>query len=114
MREKIIEFFSNKFNLILTIVQVIALVLFGFGNVWAICFVLAISSEGVFFVVLGIKTFANNKQIKSRESMMGALPIKKAELEHMQKQNNRTIKLNKLQAVLYIIMGIILVFIGFF
>ena len=105
---------SNKFNITLIIIQIIAIVLFVLGNAWSICFLIGISVEGVFFIVLGIKYFFDNKEISRREDLLESLPMQKADIEVMEKNNNRKIKSNKFQAILYILMGIILVFIILF
>jgi len=114
MKNKIINFFKNKFNLILTICQVVALMLLGFGSIWQICFILSIVAEGIFFVVLGIKMLVGNKDILKDQEMYESLPLEQTEIERMEKRNVKTIKYNKFQAIMYIILGIILVFIVLF
>ena len=108
------DFFKSKINIVLVAVQVTAILLFLLGNFWSICFVLAVMSEGVFLIVLGVKTFNGNKQLKKKEEMLMGLPMDKLELENMKKRNSRIIKSNKLQGVLYIVMGLIFLFIGVF
>lgn len=114
MRDFLKRFFSNKLNIVLTILQVVVVVFFLFGNVWNTCLLIAIVIEGVFFVTLGIKSLFSNKFIRSQESLFEKLPMQKAEIESLEKSNNRKIKSNKLQAVLYMIMGIVLVFLVIF
>jgi len=108
------EFFKNKYNLIMLIVQCVAILFFCLGNAWSICFIFAIFCEGAFFEVLGIAMLHNNKLITKKESMLHSLPMQKADIEDMEKRNKQKIKLNKFQAVLYIIMGVLLIFLCFF
>ena len=108
------EFFKNKFNLTLFILQCVAVLFFCLINVWSICFVFAIFCEGAFFIVLGIAILNKNKQISKKESLLHNLPMQKNDIEDMEKRNKQKIKLNKFQAVLYIIMGILLIFLCVF
>ena len=113
--KKIIEkFLKNKFNVVLLIVQVIAILFLILGSMWDFAYILAVILEGVFFVLLGIKMFINNSKIRYKESLMQNLPIQKQEMESIQKSNVRKIKSNKFQAILYILMGILLIFFPLF
>jgi len=114
MKNFLVNFFKNKFNTILFIVQVVACLFFALGNVWGICFLFAVMSEGVFFFVMGVRSIVSNREIMRKESMLTSLPIAEDEIESLQKSNKRKVKSNQLQGVLYILMGLLLVFIGFF
>lgn len=114
MRKFISTFFKSKFNIVLFIVQVVACLFFILGSAWVGFVFFAIISEGVFFIILGIKTIVSNRQISQKESILAKLPIGQDEIDSMQKSNKRKMKSNKFTGFLYIVMGIILVFIGFF
>ena len=113
MIEQIKNFFKNKFNLILTIIQALALILFAFGSVWGVCTIIGLIIEGVFLIVWGIKMFVGNKSIKSKEELLSALPIDQSESEKMQKRNKITIKGNRFQGVMLILLGILIIFVVF-
>ena len=113
MIEQIKNFFKNKFNLILTIIQALALILFAFGSVWGVCTIIGLVIEGVFLIVWGIKMFVGNKSIKSKEELLSALPIDQSESEKMQKRNKITIKGNRFQGVMLILLGILIIFVVF-
>lgn len=91
-----------------------AVLCFLLSNILAFLLIIGIVLEGIFFVVLGIKKFFDNRLIKKQENIISALPMQKGDIESMQKSNTRQIKANVWQAVLYIIMGIILIFIVLF
>lgn len=114
MRKFILEFFKNKFNTTLFIMQTVACLFFVLGYAWGGFLLFAIISEGVFFVTLGIRSIISNREIVRKESIIAGLPIGQDEIESMQKSNRRKMKNNKFTGVLYILMGILLVFIGFF
>ena len=113
MIEQIKNFFKNKFNLILTIIQALALILFAFGSVWGVCTIIGLVIEGVFLIIWGIKMFVGNKSIKSKEELLSALPIDQSESEKMQKRNKITIKGNRFQGVMLILLGILIIFVVF-
>lgn len=110
MKKLLKEFFGNKFNIVLTVIQVLALIMLVLGKVSGFCYLLAIAMEGVFFIVWGIRIFCQNKEIVKKQNIIDSLPISQNELDTMHKSNTRHIKANKLQAVLFIMMGIVLIF----
>ena len=114
MKNTLIKFFSNKFNLILTIVQSAAVLCFLLNNALTFLLILGIVLEGVFFIVLGVRMFFDNKKIRQKEDLMRSLPMQREDEASMQKNNTRQIKANIWQAVLYIVMGIILIFLVLF
>ena len=114
MRDFFSKFFRNKFNIALLIVQCIALAFFLLGNFWGVAFIFAVLSESVFFILLGIRLFKQNKEILSNQDIMLGLPIAKSEMESLEKSNKKNIRANKLQAILCIFMGIVLFFIVIF
>ena len=87
MIEQIKKFLKNKFNLTLLIVQACAILMFAFGSVWAICTIIGLIVEGVFFVLWGIKMIVGNKEIRKKEELLNSLPIGHTESEKMQKRN---------------------------
>ena len=114
MKKYISEFLKNKYNMALLIVQIIALILFGFGNVWSFCFILAIIAEGIFFIVLGIKSLFDNKKMKHNQEVLSNLPMEESDLSKLNKRNNIKIKANKFQSTIFIFLGLLLIFIALF
>ena len=113
MIDQIKNFLKNKFNLILTIIQATALLLFAFSEVWIMCIIIGLLLEGAFFVVWGIKMLIGNKVIRQKEELLNSLPIGQTESEKMKKRNNIKIKGNKFQGIMLILLGLIIVFVVF-
>ena len=110
MKKFLKEFFSNKFYIVLTIIQSLAIIMLALGMVSGIFYALAIALEGVFFVVWGIRIFYQNKEIVKKQNLIDALPMSQSDIDTMHKSNTRHIKANKLQAILFIMLGIVLIF----
>lgn len=110
MKKLLKEFFGNKFNIVLTAIQVLALIMLVLGKVSGFCYLLAIAMEGVFFIVWGIKNFCQNKEILKKQNLIETLPLTQNDMDTMHKSNTRHIKANKLQGVLFIMLGIVLIF----
>ena len=110
MREKIQKFFSDTWNIVLTVFQcigIIAFILIELSSIFAILFLLC---EGVFFMLFGIKMLKRKKKILEDQAVYDQLPYSQEQIELIHKANERTIKNNKLMGIMMMALGFVLIF----
>ena len=110
MKDKILKFLKDKFNIALISIQVVAIISY-LMSVWGVFFVvLFFSLEGAFFIVWACKIFYNIKRSKASQEIYTQLPYTELERENIRKKTALIDKNNKTVAVVLLILGIILVF----
>ena len=73
--------------------------------------IIAIILEGVFFIVYGVSCFYKNKIMKNNNDLYNMLPGSEINNEVNEKQLSKSNKFNKLKGVMFILFGLVLVFI---
>lgn len=110
MKEKILRFLKNKFNIALIIIQFLAIIFYALGGVWELAVILFFMLEGAFFVVWGSKILVEIKANTVGQDFMSQLPFTDSEKIEMEKRNQKIQKNNKFLAVVLISIGVVLVF----
>lgn len=110
MKEILQKFFKKKINILLLVLQSLALVSFVMIEYLAIFSYLFVLFESAFFVVWGIGTLKSNKEIYKTKSMYEKLPYSSIEKADMQKKTETEIKNNKFKGVMLVLLGVVLFF----
>jgi hypothetical protein len=110
MKDKIINFFKNKFNIVLIIIQIVALVCYFLGNVSFVFSIMFFLLEGGFFITLGIRILIGVKNSRYSDELLTQLPYSQEEIQMKRKMNQNTNKNNKFVAFSFIVLGCILIF----
>ncbi len=114
MNEYIKKFFKSKLNITMFILQIIAIIFICFAQFWNFAFIILLLSEGLFFIVLGIKFIYQNKVIDKNLEMFNKLPYEDKDPIKTDKKLKWSKKSNILQAILYFMMGLCLIVIAIF
>ena len=104
------DFFKNKFNLIYTILQAIAILFLCLSTLSGLFLILCIIVEGIFFIVLGVSYFVKIKEKEQKDDLYSQLPFAEERKEKTLKKNTRNRRFNKLTGVFYILIGVALIF----
>lgn len=112
MKQKIIEFLKDKFNITLIVLQILAIVSY-FLCVYFVFLVLFYLLESAFLIVWGVRYFVSNNNSKNKMELYNQLPYTNAEREQLRKSTEKTSKNNKMMAVMLILLGVVLLFSGF-
>ncbi len=112
MTQKIIEFFKNKFNISLIVLQVLAVISYFLSSRFLLFLILFFVLEGAFFIVWGVKYIIVNKDTKYKLEIYNQLPYTDEQRETIRKNSENNSKNNKLMAVMLILLGIVLFFSG--
>lgn len=110
MKEYLISFFKDKFNIILSLIQVMALILLAFFHISLVCTILFFVLESAFFVCWGIKIMIHAKRIKNNEEFYSQLPYTEMQVELLKKSAESEIKNSKFRGLMFIFLGVILLF----
>lgn len=108
------EFFKSKFNIVLFSTQVLALLALCFSSLNGIFLIISIVMEGVFFVVYGVNCFLANKKMERDNDLYELLPISEEEKKTMSVREKKSKKGNILKGIMFIVFGIMLVFLVVF
>lgn len=114
MGRELRDFFKSKLNIILTVLQSLAILFLCLCSVWGLAIVFMLFLEGLFFVFLGVKKLQNNKKIDKQLELISQINIEKIDMEKEHKKNNLAKKSNVFTSIVYFIMGAILMFIAIF
>lgn len=114
MKKAIKKFFKNKLNIALFVFQAVAILFLCLLNVWKYSIVIMLVSEGVFFILFGIRNFCKNKILDSNLEMAEKIGIEEIDLEKEAKKNKIQKKMNVSYGILYFMMGLILIGIAIF
>lgn len=112
MKQKIIEFLKNKFNIALIVLQVLAIISYFLGSFSFLFMILFFMLESAFLIVWGVKFIFVNKGAKYQLEIYEQLPYTDAEREAIRKNSENNSKNNKLMAVMLIVLGVVLFFSG--
>ena len=113
MKEKLKKFFSDKFNMVLSVIQcvaVICLILIGVSIIFNIIFLLL---ESVFFVLWGIKILMDVKKIEYRKEIYSKMPYTPEQLDYLKKKDISDKKNGKFRGVTLILLGLVLIYMTF-
>lgn len=112
MKQKIIKFLKDKFNIALIVIQMLALISYVLGNYFLFFLILFFIHESVFFIVWGIKLIFINKNAKYQNEIYQQLPYTEVQRVAIQKNSEKDRKNNKTMAVMLILLGTVLFFSG--
>ncbi len=112
MKQKIMDFFKNKFNTALIAIQVLAIISYFLGGYSLFFLILFFSLESAFLIVWGVKLIFVNKDAKYRLEIYNQLPYTDAQKEVIRKNSEKDSKNNKLMSVMLILLGVVLFFSG--
>lgn len=112
MKQKIIEFLKNKFNITLIALQALAVISYFLSNYFLFFLILFFALESAFFIVWGVKFIVINKDAKYKMEIYDQLPYTDAQREVIRKNSENNSKNNKLMAVMLILLGVVLFFSG--
>ena len=109
MKNKIINFLKNKFNIALIAIQVVALIVFLIRFLSVVFVVLFFMLEGAFFIVWGVKIFYEISHSGNQQETIMQLPYTDEERRRLMMQTEKANKNNRSVAVMFILLGSILV-----
>ncbi len=110
MREYLKKFFKSKFNIVIAIVEAIAITLFIIGYFLSpICTYLFFLCQGAVCIMLGIKQLGTNKGITFNQQFYEELPYTESEKRALRKTDSSVIKNNKFLGISLIVIGSILI-----
>ena len=109
MKNKLINFFKNKFNTSLVLIQIAALIVFLMNSLSAVFVVLFFMLEGSFFIVWGIKILYETSHGGNKQETIMQLPYTDEERRRLMMQVEKTNKNNRSVAIMFILLGSILV-----
>jgi hypothetical protein len=109
MKNQIINFFKNKLNTTLVLMQVVALIVFLMNSLSVVFVVLFFLLEGAFFIVWGAKIFYEMSHSMNQKETIMQLPYTDEERRRLMIQTERANKNNKYVAIMFILLGSILV-----
>lgn len=107
---KLIDYFKDKLNLTLLIVQTLAILCYFLGFLWGVLSIVFFVLEGVFFVVWGIKWLLVAKKIQRQENVYKDFIVDDKKKEKISKTEQMRNKNNTLVGVGLIVMGVVLIF----
>lgn len=110
MKEKILKFLKDKFNIALIVIQVVALICYALSGVAEIFVILFVALEGVFFVILGVKILHSISLSRDMQEVYEQLPYTEEEKKILRKKQESASKNNRFVAIILIILGIVLFF----
>ena len=112
MKQKVIEFFKNKLNMALIILQTLALISFSLCELFVFFLVMFFVFESAFLIVWGVKFIVANKDARYKLEIYDQLPYTSEQREVIRKNSENNSKNNKMMAVMLILFGIVLFFSG--
>jgi len=110
MKDKILSFLKNKFNIALIIIQGLAIICYFLGCLSVFFSAMLFVLEGVFFVVWGLKILIQIRNSRYTQEIFNQLPYDEAEKARILKQRNSINKNNKFIGISLIVLGAILIF----
>ena len=111
MKQKIIEFLKDKFNIALIVIQVLAVICYLLGSSMFF-FVFFFVLESAFLIVWGVKFLVVNGNSKYKMEIYDQLPYTAAQKELIVKEKEKNAKNNKMMAVMLILLGVVMLFSG--
>lgn len=109
MKDKISNFFKNKFNITLVILQVVAIFSYFLGSLWWFCSIAFFVLESAFFIVWGVKILVEIKPQRYSNEILEQLPYNEQEKERIRRQSMNTTKNNKLMGWMLIALGVVVI-----
>ena len=114
MKSYLQKFFKSKLNIMIVASQTLALLFLCFLSTGKWAYILTLVLEGLFFIFLGCKQFAKNKELDEALEIQSKIKIEKIDMEKQNKRVNITKKGNVFQAMLYFLMGLVLIVVALF
>ena len=108
------KFISNVYNIILAIIQVLALLSCALMNVAGVFVYFFILLEAAFFVVWGVKILVEARKILVRADQYADLPLTTEEKLYYRKKDINTYKSTKSRAIMFMILGAVFVLLLFY
>lgn len=113
MKERLLMFIKDKFNIALIAIQVIAIICYSLSNFSGFFSVLFFVLEGIFFILWGIKLFYKVKKSQAEMEIYSQLPYTEHQKIALRKKQESVNKNNRFIALMLIILGIVLLFSAF-
>lgn len=114
MKNYLQKFFKSKLNILLVASQTLALLFLCFVSTGTWAYILTLVMEGLFFVFLGCKQFAKNKELDETLEIQSKIKIENIDMETQNKRAKFEKKGNVFQAILYFLMGLVLIVVAIF
>lgn len=114
MKKELRDFFKSKLNIILTVLQSLAILFLCLCTVWNVAIILFLIFEGLFFAFLGVKTLQKNKKLDAQLELRHKIDIGQMDMEKEGKKNKLAKKSNVFSAIIYFLMGLTLIIIAIF
>ena len=110
MKNKIINFLKNKFNIAMIVLQFVAVICYLLGGVSYAFSVMFFLLEGAFFIVWGIRILIGVKGSRFADELLIQLPYTQEEIHRKRQRDQKTNKNNKFIGISLIVLGCILIF----
>ena len=107
------KFISNKFNIVLAIIEFLALVSWGLMYALSIFVYFFILLQASFFVVWGVKVIKDSNKILIRADQYADLPMTSEEKMYYRKKDLQEYKSTRSRAVMLIVIGGVLLILLF-
>ena len=112
MKQKIMEFLKNKFNIALITLQALAIISYCL-NMFSVFLFFFFMFEAAFLIVWGVKYICINRTSKAQMAVYNELPYTDAQKEYLRKNCENNSKNNKIMSIMLIVLGVVLFFSGF-
>ena len=112
MKKILQEFFKSKLNIIMAILQCLAILFLCLNSVWQMAVMFMLIFEGLFFILFGIKTLQKNKIMDKQLELIGKINIENIDMERESKKNKIMKKSNMFTSFIYFMMGATLIIIA--
>ena len=108
-KEILKKFFSNKINLALIIIQIVAIIMYFLAGISSFCYVSFFILEGAFLILWGVSLLLSVAKIKRSSENYSKLPYSKEDIEIILKNDGRKIKSYRFTAIVLILIGAFLI-----
>lgn len=111
MKRELRDFFKSKLNIILTVLQSLAILFLCLCGVWGLAIIFGLIFEGLFFIFLGVKNLQKNKKLDEMIELQRRINVDGFDVEKEGKRNKFAKKSSVLTSIVYFVMGLTLIFI---
>ena len=112
MKKFLQDFFKSKLNIILFVLQVLAIIFVCLASIWNLAVMFVLIFEGLFFIAFGIKNLQKNKKLDEQLELLSKISIENIDMQRECKRNNLIKKSNVFTSIIYFLMGAMLLIVA--
>ena len=112
MKKFLQDFFKSKLNIILFVLQTLAIIFVCLASIWNLAVMFVLIFEGLFFIVFGIKNLQKNKKLDEQLELLSKISIENIDMQRECKRNSLIKKSNVFTSIIYFLMGAMLLIVA--